>query len=203
MTRRYSAIEKDLICKICQESKVDSAISYSEGGLVNRCLAKKGETIWLDDDECRYSCNEIENCYIVERDIENIAYLLHSLERDYYIDYYKNNEYRQLKTLSGYYLNKKICTSLETSNVVMKMLSKDLQCDVKINQSLYELVENNFQTEEDKALAEAKKQTKYAFDTFKDSERQTKYVLWTFWATLIMLLISIINQFIGLISGRI
>ena len=194
MARRYSAIEKELIREICQRPKVDSAISYIEGGLVNRCLAPKGESVWLNDEECRYTCTEKENYHTVERDIEIIAYLLYSLERDYYIDYYKTNDYRQLKTLNGYYLNTKVCTSLETSNVVLEMLSKDLQCDVKINQSLYDLVDNNFQTEEDKALDEAKKQTQYAFDTFRDSKRQTKYVLWTFVATLIMLLISVVTQ---------
>ena len=190
--KRFNNREKDYIKRICQAKKVDSAISYLDGGLISKCLVNEGISLsWEGKGICRYRCKENGNTETVERHIEDVAILLNTLEKERYIDYYSDGSLEPVTQLERYFLSQQVSRTLEFLQTAKDMIAKDTQCYVKIDQSLYDLVNDNFMTEDDKALLEAKKQTEYALKTFEDSKRQTKYARWTFWATLVAMFFAI------------
>ena len=178
--RRFSDIEKAYIKEICQYGKKrDSDPNTEEKKLVEVCLDKYHVGTDIDDtkDEIEYRCffyDSFERWQKVQNDIIEVAYLLFDLEKEGYIGYYANKTYEPLESFNIYCDGKITPRRVSISSVVLETLSKDVRCDLRINQSLYELVENNFKTYEDLQLDEARAQSKIAIKSLEEARIQSK-----------------------------
>lgn len=190
--RRFSDIEKAYIKEICQYGKKrDSDPNTEEKKLVEVCLDKYHVGTDIDDtkDEIEYRCffyDSFERWQKVQNDIIDVAYLLFDLEKEGYIGYYANKTYEPLESFNIYCDGKITPRRVPISSVVLETLSKDVRCDLRINQSLYELVENNFKTYEELQLDEARIQSKKAIESLKEAKKHTHIAWLTVFVALIM-----------------
>ena len=193
--RRFSDIEKAYIKEICQYGKKRvSDPNTEEKKLVEVCLNKYHVGTDIDDtkDEIEYRCffyDSFERWQKVQNDIIDVAYLLFDLEKEGYIGYYANKTYEPLESFNIYCDGKITPRRVSISSVVLETLSKDVRCDLRINQSLYELVENNFKTYEDLQLDEAKIQSETAIKSLKEAKKQT-------WWSIGALIVAVVTMFV-------